>query len=329
MGFIQRTAWRTLLIVTAGAVLFTGCDGIPFDPEEAGFPGPKLARIFNVHIPFPGDVSILDPIFDDIRVYFPYGAPPEDGYPLIIFSGGWNQEALSYNVFAKNLAQWGFVCVLRASPSLGLLNIGSDLFNENRQHVRDVLAWAEEAQLDPSSPLFKSLNLNAIGLAGHSLGGSISIVGATEEPRVAAVVSMDAVFERTNSPHLEPILAHSPPTMHLVAELGGYCTFPPFGDQVITLFNVVQTPMAEVVLKGADHMDYDPLSEEGRFFCPAGTADEVVVRALASKYMVAWFKMHLDPEEKDFPALLTGDSARADVADGYVAIHLNYVPESG
>jgi len=138
-------------------------------------------------------------------------------------------------------------------------------------------------------------------------------------------VSFDALFARNSESWLDGIVANLPPSLFVASEDGGYWTYPPFESKVTYLFELVPPPSVEVTICGADHMDYDPAAIFPRFFAPPGSADEVEVRAIASRYAIAWFGLILQDDGASWESYISGAKAQADIESGKVMIRTRLV----
>jgi dienelactone hydrolase len=126
----------------------------------------------------------------DSTVFTPTGAPSPR--PLVIVSPGFQLARTQYTSYAEHLATWGFVVILTDYAS-SFFPAHADLAAD----VPKVIDWAlaqSALAVDPTR----------IALAGHSLGGKISVFAATSDARVKAVVAWDPVD--TQSPSVAPEL---------------------------------------------------------------------------------------------------------------------------
>jgi dienelactone hydrolase len=291
---------------------FTGCPEI----DDFGFQGPMATDYLEFGLQDATQVS----------VYYPKSAPPAQGYPLVVFSTGWNQVRSAYLGYARQLAEWGFVVAVRYYPSLGVSGIGDDYMLHHLAQLSETLDRCAAMNADPQSPLHGLVDVSNAGAAGHSMGGVVSVLGSLYDSRIRAVVSMDGNHADAATDAMAPSLdGASVPMMFLQAELGGFCTENPLARYAF--FDAVEGPAARVMLLGADHMDYMDedgaiISTLGRYLvCPDGTASAQLVRELATRYMTAWFGVHLKGDAS-FRTHFDGQRADEDEALGLVAIDL-------
>jgi dienelactone hydrolase len=144
-------------------------------------------------------------------------APTEKGYPVILFSHGWNGFNAQNTGQALQLASQGYV-VVGVQHSYGavitVFNDGTIAHNNpsalpngapNEEYEaaarKLVHQWAGdlgytldfllEENDDPGSPLYKALDLARLGVYGHSTGGGAAIQFCGTDSRCAAVLGMD------------------------------------------------------------------------------------------------------------------------------------------
>lgn len=108
---------------------------------------------------------------DDIHVFVPdtiHNAP----LPTVVMVNGTGLKALHYRPVFKRLASWGFIV------------IGND--DSNAWNGRSAIVSLEKALCQNSmenSPLYQRIDLDRIGVVGHSQGAMGAINAATEDDR--------------------------------------------------------------------------------------------------------------------------------------------------
>lgn len=277
----------------------------------------------------------------NVSVFYPIAEPPLTDAPLVVFSAGWNQPRTSYDCMATELAQWGYVVIVRYWPSLGAWIIGNDFLDTQVQHAIRLIDWAEQEAARPDSPLYQMVDTTRVGMTGHSLGGSVAIAAATLDNRIKACVPLDAAYEQTYPARFASPSTSAAAFMYVTSGSGGICSRPPL---TTNLYEVTRPPAAEVIIHGADHLDFiqnrvvtsmlsNPFTSQtfenplGRLApridpCPGGSQDAHTVRALASKYMIAWFNVYLR-DQKEFETYYCGALAAEDLAANLVTVRLN------
>jgi len=144
-------------------------------------------------------------------------APTDDGYPVILFSHGWNGFNAQNTGQALQLASHGYV-VVGVQHTYGavitVFNDGTIARNNPSALPREapdaeyeaaarklVHQWTgdlgyatdflEEQNNNPESPLYRSLDLSRLGVYGHSTGGGAAIQFCGTDSRCKALLGMD------------------------------------------------------------------------------------------------------------------------------------------
>jgi pimeloyl-ACP methyl ester carboxylesterase len=144
-------------------------------------------------------------------------APAEKGYPVILFSHGWNGFNAQNTGQAIQLASHGYVVVgiqhtygavitvfrdgtiARNNPSALPGGAPDDEYEAAarklvQQWAGDlgyVLDFLEEQETTAESLFYKSLDLSRVGVYGHSTGGGAAIQFCGTDPRCKALLGMD------------------------------------------------------------------------------------------------------------------------------------------
>lgn len=134
-----------------------------------------------------------------------YPATPSGGadraggpYPLIVFSQGYDVTADTYDALLAYWAAAGFVVADPTYPHTSPGASGGVDETDILRHPADlgyVIAQLVAASSDPASPLYRMIDPGAIGIAGHSDGGDVSLAVAADSccrvgaVRAAAVLS--------------------------------------------------------------------------------------------------------------------------------------------
>lgn len=303
----MRTA-GIIFVVFASYV--AGCL-FPTPPDSLDFPGPYPVRSYFA--------TFRDNI--EVTVFYPHTAAPQEGFPVVIFSPGWNQIRASYDAIATELAQWGYVVIVRFYPSLGISCLGWELFDAHVEQSLALIDWCAAENARTGSPLFAKVDVSRVGMAGHSLGGSVAIAATVADERIGACVVLDANHEPYSCQRFAFPTNTAAAILYINGSAGGYCSLPVF--PTANLYELTTPPTAEVVITGADHIDFlqDRIGNEtgGRIVCPAGPAEPREVRAIASRYMVAWFNVYMK-RLTEFEAYYHGPHSDHDEAQGLVTI---------
>ena len=214
---------------------------------------------------------------DDIHVFVPdtiHNAP----LPTVVMVNGTGLKALHYRPVFEHLASWGFVV------------IGND--DSNAWNGRSALVSLDKAIFQNSivsSPLYQRIDLDRIGVVGHSQGAMGAINAATEDDRFkvlyAASCPQKSLAKKLDWSYSMKTI--SIPTM-LVAGNGWIDRHISPLDSLLLLAEELPntTPMLLGRLKGVEH----------RYVLHEGDA-----------YMTAWLR-HFLTNEADAAAALTCDN---------------------
>ena len=218
-----------------------------------------------------------------VRVHAVEDAPlsqSQTSYPVLIFQPGLGPNALDYTVLAESLASRGYVVVASTptySASLVAFANGSIIEGTTAGNVPDdaspkeataildrllptwtqdnrfVLAQVEKLGAGTPANLFAGhLDLNALGVFGHSFGGASALESCSLEPRFKACADLDGY------PYGEVIQQGlKQPFMVMWSE-------PDKGDEgwqqaqsdTASLFSASQVKGLELTLQGAKHFNF-------------------------------------------------------------------------
>jgi chlorophyllase len=301
------TATDTAADTTADTAADTGTVAIPNPPTA---PGPYTSDQTDTSytVTYAAGERTMD-----VRIYLPsdLAAGP---FPLVVLSHGFQLNGEGYNVLGDRLASHGFVVV---SPSYG-----DNLFNALShtalaQIVVATIDWAAAENGRSGSALFGHLDLDKIGVTGHSRGGKQSIYAAILDPRIKAVFGIDPVDSGPpvggNDPVAFPSITPermgelTVPFAAIGAGRGGETTFfglgpacAPAADNYAAYFDAAGAPAFEYLVTDAGHLDF---VDDCGFLCTTcgQGADASVGRNFAAQTAVAFFKVFLAADESYRP----------------------------
>jgi dienelactone hydrolase len=151
---------------------------------DPGEPGPWAVWVANASVANPDPqrpalaATTWAPGADD-------GATPLDGpLPLVVVFPGFGIRHTAYPYLTEHLASHGFA-VVAATPSGWSFAEPQD-HPKSAAELRAVLDWALA-----DGPLADRLDPGRVALAGHSAGGKLSFLAATEDPRPSVVIGWD------------------------------------------------------------------------------------------------------------------------------------------
>lgn len=265
-------------------------------------PGPAATTTAEVTITLPGDRSIAATVCTATS-----GTPR----PLVILSPGFAMGLDQYASYCTHLASWGYPTVLAEHDGI---------IPDHSQSADDraaIIDWASTA------PEITTWDGTHVAVAGHSLGGKVSILAALRDARIGLVVGWDPVDAGNPSIAPEQVGDLAAPLVLLGETLDGVAgpgigaqACAPSADNFAQYYDGAPGPVVELTVVGADHMDWvDDGSCFACGFCQDGAADREVVRALTRRTTVAALRYYLE-QDAAAATWLTGDGVAADVAAG-------------
>jgi dienelactone hydrolase len=305
-----------LTLVITLAIGVAACEGQK--TPQLSFPGPLPTQRWDASFGQEWPIS----------VFYPDTAVAAPG-PLIVFTTGWNQSRAAYFGYATQLAQWGYVCVVRAYPTLeiGPANIGP--IEEHTRQVSLLIDWCTEENLRADSPLFGRVDTGTVGAAGHSHGGKVSVVAALYDPRIDAIVDLDGNNDSDRVPLAGRMHEINAPILWLSSGDESRCTGI-LGSRGEVLYPYASPPTEEVTILGASHIAFlessQGLNVIGQVVCGGGDKEQQAVRDIAYRYLIAWFNVYLKGD-RSFETYFRGHEAARDVARGDVAIRARFPQE--
>ncbi|MFO0552944.1 MAG: hypothetical protein U0271_31440 [Polyangiaceae bacterium] len=304
---------------TAGSS--SGGSGQGGDPGTGGSGGGTPNPVPDPNLDGPYSTSSVD---DSINVagsgdtvpltaYYPVSGPNNGPYPLVVIAHGFQLPASQYTNYATRLASFGYVAVLADYPTsfFGLSHVDV---------ATDLLASVDWALADAT--VGGLIDSQKIGMTGHSLGGKTSLLAATMDSRVRAVIGIDPVDSSMNCSAADcPDVSMLMPTLAIptgfVGETtdsgGGFQPCAPAADNYATFYAGAQAPSFSVTVNGANHMSFlDDVASCGFTcsFCQTATADNATVNDLAVAYVTAFFERRLR-NLTAYDDYLTGATAQA------------------
>lgn len=203
-------------------------------------------------------------------------SPQHDSYPVIVMIGG-----LNFTTLAEDLASHGYVVISVEAPHRSGVVVFPDgrVIERAPENNPDLVSGAQREELaarlvdagsadigwaldqlerlnasDPSGPLFGRLDLQRVGVFGHSLGGAIALQWCHDDARCKAVVDIDGaphgsvIEEGVTQPLLFLLSDHSgesdPATRQIQANIRAILERLPSDRRV------------EIAIRGANHYSF-------------------------------------------------------------------------
>ncbi len=269
---------------------------------------------------------------------------PKDArtHPIVILSPGFLQRGAAYAPYARRLASWGIVALLRDDPFLVYAMSKSNTLRPgdiNRidpaaiaemavKAVSDVSyevsTWLAAANADRASPLYGMIDASRIGLAGHSRGGQIALLASEDAPgRIKGVFALDPVDMSAGAPRAGPRLAKLGIPIAFIGETAdsGKFSCAPAEFNYRTLYDAAASRAVAITAIGADHtMFEDPANcLFCKFFCERGSANASAVLGYSVRYLTAFFAREL-LGDASVGGAFEGAGAAADLKAGLIEI---------
>ncbi len=249
----------------------------------------------------------------DTEVYYPadlpgenvpVATPPAGGFPVIAFGHGFVMAATDYDFLWEGLVPEGYViCLPRTeggfSPSH--IELGRDL--------AFLCLRLQAAGADPGSPFFGKIS-TASAVAGHSMGGGASFLGAAAEPAITALFNLAAA--ETNPSAIAAAAQITIPALLFAGSLD--CVTPPADHQRPMYAALSSGCKAYAELLGASHCqfaEYNFLCGLGETGCPAPTITRAQQHQTTLDLLSPWLDHVLRGNSQawnEFVSLLTSHS---------------------
>lgn len=312
MGSMGPLGLRVMSAALCAALLFA-CDYVDLEdvlqdpgsgPADPADPIPAINPSVDGPFGLLGAVS-AEVVREDrtipVLAYLPE-RPAGEVSPVVLLSPGFQLSSWRYEALAEYVAQHGFAVVL-ADPPAGLLSVSHVAMAADLSAVLD---WA----LSATGPIADHVDLEGpVALMGHSLGGKVSVMTASADPRVSALFALDPVNGgnplsgyTAELPDIVPdLMTDLAIPMGFVGEAtnadNGLVPCAPADQNFQTFFEAAESSpwAASWDIPGADHMDF--VFDTGACLvctqCPDGGADEAAVRAVTKTLAVAFLRRHL------------------------------------
>ena len=236
-----------------------------------------------------------------VVVYLPATAGPR---PAVVLTPGLQQPGAAYAPYARRLASWGVIAVLRDDP--GVLAQPQSVADD----VAAIVAW-----LPTPTQLAGRVDTAHVGLAGHSRGGMASLLALAGGASARAFFGLDPVDNNGAARAKLPMLTVPTAFLGETTDAAGGMACAPADQNYATLYDAAPSPSLSLTAVGADHTQFeDPASCAFCTLCTAGSADGATVRRYATRYLMSFFARELLGDTRIDATL----NSAADVAGGLV-----------
>lgn len=277
------------------------------DPEAAGpyTPGALQVRYFNAttqnELP--------------IECRYPTSGPDAGPYPVALIGHGFRIGIDQYFGYAERLASFGYVACVPDFPDPAL----RPDHVQNAQDMLGALDWLTQVNAETGHPLFGLVDVDRVGITGHSLGGKLAFLAAERDSRIDAVFGIDPVdgsmlCNATRCPDATDLLPLSVPigVIGETLDATGRQACAPMPENFQTFYAASSAPKLEVDALGASHTSFvDDVSTCGIAcaFCQSPTASQQDVLQMTRAFLTAFFERYLRGDTR-YDAYLTGSIAQ-------------------
>ena len=231
---------------------------------------------------------------------------------MVVFGHGFQLPPSQYAAYLRQLASFGYVALTVDFPAAFS---GPDNVNE----AKDLSAGVDWAAADATVGAL--VDTTRVGMSGHSLGGKVALLAATQDSRVKAALVLDPVdgamscAQAGHCPDVAPLMSGLHIPTGFLGELTdqGSNDCAPAAQNFQTFFARTNAPSLQVTVNGANHMSFLDAPSTCGFvcsFCTPSTVPDAQVHALAQSYMTAFFERYLRGIAA-YDADLTGTRAQA------------------
>jgi predicted dienelactone hydrolase len=207
-------------------------------------------------------------------------SPEQPAYPIVILRAGLGALTTDYTTLAEDLASHGYVVVGFDAPYRTALVVLPDgrvvtrrpsenpetLLADARDRLvaRRLTAWTadiefvvdrlERLNASATGRFHGKLDLQALGIVGHSLGGAVAAQFCHDDPRCRAAIDLDG------APHGSVVLEGlRQPLMFLLSDHGD--TSDPVSHQIMTNIQSIYDRLPHngrlrIVIRGANHFSF-------------------------------------------------------------------------
>lgn len=278
----------------------------------------------------------------------------EKNYPVVLFTHGAGTTMEVHMSQCEDLASRGYIVVAIDHTYASAATVFPNRVVSQREATTDfntpepaeiiteimatdskfVIDQLEEMNEGKIHSIFKEkLNLNKIGVIGHSIGGAVAYNLANNDPRVKAAINLDGVVYITPNENMAPYLMLANDKYHIQAiqkreplmkkfedmsdeeqkftiEINGSKeayqeTYNRANQNIIGLTNVLKKSADLFTIEGSDHMKftdiglYIGISKLRELIGIGGNTDSEKTLEITKSVTTAFFDQHLKDKSKD------------------------------
>ncbi|GAB4424158.1 MAG: carboxylic ester hydrolase [Anaerolineales bacterium] len=256
--------------------------------------------------------------------------PGNKPYPVILFSHGWNGFAAQNANQALELASRGYVVVgmqhtygaivtvfpdgtiAPNNPNALPDGVPADRYNQAARTLAD--QWASDMAFtldflqaqneDTNSPFHTALELNKVGVYGHSTGGGAAIQFCGTDSRCTALLSMDPFMTPVSSQVLHEGV--SQPSFHMFSQTWANLTDSKNNRLFYSFYEQLDPATRVIYIRDTAHYDFSDLPLLSPIAPQLGLKGPINgkrVNQIVNDYLISFFEMTL--KDKPFDLFTT------------------------
>lgn len=130
--------------------------------------------------------------FEKYEIYYPEEHTTTDKkYPVVIFCNGTGVKASSYKPLLQHLASWGFI-VIGTEEEYSWNGFSAEMSARLIKKLQENKTYG-----DKDNPFYNKIDLNSVGVTGHSQGG-VGVFNAITENKNAGIYKCAVALSPTN-----------------------------------------------------------------------------------------------------------------------------------
>lgn len=130
--------------------------------------------------------------FEKYEIYYPEELTTTDKkYPVVIFCNGTGVKASSYKPLLQHLASWGFI-VIGTEEEYSWNGFSAEMSARLIKKLQENKTYG-----DKDNPFYNKIDLNSVGVTGHSQGG-VGVFNAITENKNAGIYKCAVALSPTN-----------------------------------------------------------------------------------------------------------------------------------
>ena len=204
---------------------------------------------------------------DPADVYYPVlPTSTADQLPIALLLQGALVDKADYSSYAEEVASYGFVVVVANNERTVTAPNGQTVIGlvADEDQVNDVLAQMNLEDADTSSPIFKIVDTEKLGLLGHSLGGAVGLAAIqninlpgfssgnyTRPLELKAGIFYGTNFQSSENSGVFPAIDNQDIPIGLIA--GTLDGVSDLGEVASTYVKIQNPPKALITVEGANH----------------------------------------------------------------------------